>query len=109
MEEIIFELIANGGTAKSLAYEAIHASEEDDFDKAESLLEEGHDYLLKAHKAQTKLITDEMNEEPVALSLLMVHAQDHLMTALEVNDLAKILIKQNRRLASLENKIQQNH
>ena len=35
MEDIIFELIANGGNAKSLSYEAIMESEKGNYDHAE--------------------------------------------------------------------------
>ena len=41
-----------------------------------------HTKWRKPHKTQTRLIQDEINGEKVDTSLLMIHAQDHLMTAL---------------------------
>lgn len=44
------------------------------------------------------MIQDEINGESTAVSLLMVHAQDHLMNAQTVKDLAEefiYLIKEN--------------
>ena len=45
-----------------------------------------------AHHAQTELIQAEIRGEKAPLNLLMVHAQDHLMTALVVIDLAQEFI-----------------
>ena len=55
MEMIIFEIISNGGTAKGLAYEAIAQAEDGNFDKADELLKEADEYLVKAHQIQTKM------------------------------------------------------
>ncbi|MFE0441187.1 PTS lactose/cellobiose transporter subunit IIA [Aerococcus sp. NPDC058936] len=41
-EGIIFLIISYGGSAKALVYEAIEASDEGDFEKAQSLLEEAN-------------------------------------------------------------------
>lgn len=102
METIIFEIISNGGNAKGLIYEAIKCSEEGDFDQAEALLKEADDYLLKAHQVQTNLIHDEASGKHHEVSVLFVHAQDHLMSALEVRSLAEYLIRMNKRLNGLE-------
>lgn len=45
MEDIIFELIANGGNAKSLSYEAIMESEKGNYDHAEGIDMEVHNSL----------------------------------------------------------------
>ncbi|WP_328751573.1 PTS lactose/cellobiose transporter subunit IIA [Facklamia lactis] len=104
MEEIIFEIIANGGNAKSLAYEAIMESENGHFEKAEALLKEADESLKLAHNTQTQLITDEVNGKHIQVSVLFVHAQDHLMSAIEVRSLAERFIHLNQRLAKLENR-----
>ena len=52
MEDIIFELIVNGGNAKSLSYEAIMESEKGNYDYAEELLKEADEYLKIAHNLQ---------------------------------------------------------
>ena len=59
MEMIIFEIISNGGTAKGLSYEAIASAEEGNFEKADELLKEADEYLVKAHQIQTDLIQSE--------------------------------------------------
>lgn len=104
MEEIIFEIICYGGNAKSLVYEAIKSAEEKNFDKVESLLKEADEYLLKAHNMQTDIIQKEAKGENQPVSILFVHAQDHLMNAIEVRTLADHLISMHKRISNLENK-----
>lgn len=86
-------LIMHGGDAKGKAVEAIRAAKVSDFDTAHQLLCEANDALNTAHKSQTALLTQEAAGENVELSLLLVHGQDHLMTALTFIDLAKEVIE----------------
>ncbi len=87
--ETIFEMILHGGNGKSHAMEAIELAKEGKFEEAEAKLKEADEALNQAHHLQTSLITDEVNGNPSTVSLLMVHAQDHLMTAMTMKDLAK--------------------
>jgi len=102
MEDIIFSIISYGGDAKALAYEAIEASDQGDFEKAQSLLDEADASLKVAHNTQTELLTAEVNGDNKEVSLLLVHAQDHLMTAIEVRSLAERFIAINKRISRLE-------
>lgn len=78
----VFEIISHGGDARGLAYEALEAAEEFKFEEAAELLARANEELGKAHKTQTRLIQAELNGEPCEKTLLMIHAQDHLMTAM---------------------------
>ena len=93
MELIIFEIISTGGTAKELAYEALAAAENGDFEEAEKLLKEADEALNQAHKVQTDIIQAEARGENTEVSVLFVHAQDHLMTAIEARNLIEKMIK----------------
>ena len=93
MELIIFEIISTGGTAKGLAYEALAAAENGDFEEAEKLLKEADEALNQAHKVQTDIIQAEARGEHTEVSVLFVHAQDHLMTAIEARNLIEKMIK----------------
>ena len=93
MELIIFEIISTGGTAKGLAYEALKAAENGDFEEAEKLLKEADEALNQAHKVQTDIIQAEARGENTEVSVLFVHAQDHLMTAIEARNLIEKMIK----------------
>lgn len=97
MEMIIMELVVNGGSARSLAIEAIRAAREGDFEKADSLIKECDVSLAKTHEIQTGLIQREAAGEHMQVQLLMVHAQDHLMNAMTVRDLAGEMIEMMRK------------
>ncbi|MDN6625737.1 MAG: PTS lactose/cellobiose transporter subunit IIA [Pisciglobus halotolerans] len=86
--EAIMGLIINGGDAKSSSMEALQAAKEGNFDKADTKLKEADDALGKAHKSQTGMLTQEASGDPVTISLLMVHGQDHLMNAITFRDMA---------------------
>lgn len=104
MELIVFEIISNGGNAKALVYEAIGASENGKFKEARELLNEADTFLNKAHQVQTDLIQKEAAGEKNEVTVLFVHAQDHLMTSIEVRTLAENIIRMNERLWKLENR-----
>lgn len=88
MEQIIFQLILHGGNGRSSAMEAIHAAKQGNFIEARTKLQDSTDGLNEAHKFQTKLIQAELKGEKTETSLLMVHAQDHLMNAMTLKDMA---------------------
>jgi cellobiose PTS system EIIA component len=87
-EEIIFQIILYGGNGKSSSMEAIMAAKKGDFTKAHEKLTEAGDALNQAHHIQSSLIQKEVGGEKTEVSLLMVHAQDHLMNAMTMRDLA---------------------
>ena len=97
---VIMPLIIFGGEAKSSAIEAIRAAKESDFDKADERIEAASKAIVEAHHGQTELLTKAANGEEVAVSIYMVHAQDHLMTGIafvdlarEINELYKVIAK----------------
>lgn len=92
MELIIMELVVNSGNARSLAIEALRLAREGEFDQARAKLEESAKALEGAHEIQTDLIQKEAGGEHMEVQLLMVHAQDHLMNAMTVRDLAEEII-----------------
>lgn len=93
MEEKIFTLILHGGNGRSSAMEAIYAAKKGDFEEARAKIQEAKDSLNEAHHIQTALITDEIEGGKTELSLLLVHAQDHLMNAITVKDLATEMVE----------------
>lgn len=81
-------LIANGGNAKSLAFEAIHLAKKGDIEGAREKLKESDKSLLEAHNSQTNMLTKEAQGDHMHVTLLVVHSQDHLMNAITFRDLA---------------------
>lgn len=91
-ENVIMGIIMHGGNARSYAMQALQEARGSNFEAADKLLEEASNELNLAHQIQTDLIQAEVRGEPVEVSLLMVHAQDHLMNAMTVRDLAQEII-----------------
>lgn len=96
--DVIMQLIMHGGDAKGNAIEAIEAAKTGDFEMAREKMQDSEKALIEAHHAQTGLLTQEASGDPVELSLLMVHGQDHLMTSIAFKDLAKEIIEVYERL-----------
>lgn len=97
-EQNLLEIIVNSGEAKSLSLEAIQAAKEGRFEEAKLKMEEARQVQLKAHHAQTQLLVQEANGEKAEFSILLVHAQDHLMNSITFIDMAKEMIEMYRRM-----------
>ncbi len=105
METIITELVVNGGDARGKALGAVKAARENDMEKAEELMEECNEALLKAHNFQTSFIQESLAaDDNSPASLLMVHGQDHLMDAMVVRDLANEMIEMYKVIYSMNGK-----
>ncbi len=96
--EAIMGLIMYGGNAKSDAMEAIAAAKKGDFELADQKLKDADASLSQAHESQTGMLTKEAQGEHMNVTLLAVHSQDHLMTAIAFKDLATEIIDLYRRL-----------
>lgn len=92
MEEIIMNLIVHSGEVRSYSMEAIQYAKKGEIDEAKELIEKASAELSKAHNVQTTLIQKEASGEKTEVSLLMVHAQDHLMTSMTLKYLASEII-----------------
>ena len=91
-DEIVMNLVVEGGNARSLAMEAIQAAKKGDFAQADQRMKECEEALVEAHNTQTEMIQAEIRGDHIPVMLLMVHAQDHLMDAMVVKDLAAEII-----------------
>ncbi|CZW65589.1 Phosphotransferase system cellobiose-specific component IIA [Enterobacter hormaechei] len=92
LEEAVMEIIVNAGQSRSLCFEALHAARQGNLDEAKSLLREADGYARQAHKMQTKLIEQDAGEAHQPMTLIMVHAQDHLMNSLLARELSEEII-----------------
>ncbi|KLF99124.1 molecular chaperone TorD [Enterobacter asburiae] len=92
LEEAVMEIIVNAGQSRSLCFEALHAARQGNIDEAKSLLREADGYARQAHKMQTKLIEQDAGEGHQPMTLIMVHAQDHLMNSLLARELSEEII-----------------
>lgn len=80
LQEAAFEIILSSGDARTLVHEGFKSMREGNYEEAEVHLNEANDSLVKAHKAQTELLQQYASGEKIEMEIIMVHAQDHLMT-----------------------------
>ena len=92
-EMVVMDLITHSGNARSNAIQAVREARKNDFERAERLMKEANDELVLAHKTQTNLLFNETSGKRVDINLLMIHAQDHVMNAITVKDLANEMIQ----------------
>jgi len=99
-EETIFHILLHGGNARSLAMEAIQDAKKRDWQAAQQKIRQAEDEIRKAHQVQTTWIQQEAAGDRKRVTLFMVHAQDHLMNAITVKDLAVELIDLYKRIST---------
>lgn len=92
MEEIILNLIMHSGEARCYSMEAIALAKKGDFNGARELIKKADEELGYAHNSQTSLIQGEASCQKTEISLLLIHAEDHLMTTMTLKDLSLELV-----------------
>ena len=90
---VSFQLVAHVGQASAFFDEAIAAARNGRFDDAEVALKQADQAIVEAHHTQTELLRAEVEGEQIEFSLLLVHAQDHLMTTITFGRLAREIIE----------------
>jgi PTS system cellobiose-specific IIA component len=91
LEEAVMEIIVNAGQSRSLCFEALHAARQGNIDEAKPA---ARSRWLRAPGAQDADQTDRAgcgrSRQP--MTLIMVHAQDHLMNSLLARELSEEII-----------------
>ncbi|STY44136.1 N,N'-diacetylchitobiose-specific phosphotransferase enzyme IIA component [Listeria grayi] len=90
-EEAIVKLIFHGGNIRQFAYSAIEAAEKNDFPSAAAHLQKADQEFAEGHQWQTKIVSSEQRDGLNA-SFLLIHGQDHFMTAKAELEMAKRLV-----------------
>jgi PTS system cellobiose-specific IIA component len=81
LELIAFQIISNVGGARSSFIEAIQHAKTGDYEKAQEAIAEGEKFFTEGHHAHAQLIQSEANGELGPITLLLLHAEDQLMSA----------------------------
>ena len=92
LEMAAMELVGNSGESRSLSFEALYLAKEGKIGEAQEKIKEAKQKMLAAHSIQTELICKEADGEEFKLGLLMVHAQDHLMTTMTLKEVASEML-----------------
>lgn len=104
LEQTIMNIIIYAGDCKNHAYIALNMVNEGDYAGADKELELSNEALEIAHNAQTSLLHKEANGEKINMSLLFIHAQDHLMTAITEKNLLEQIMELRKVINTLTNK-----
>lgn len=105
-EEIIFTIILHAGNARAEAYDALRAAQAGEFDKAAEHLRRAEEEVGAAHRVQADMIQQEAGGSKVDVSLLVVHAQDHLMTAMSEKNLIENMVEMHKTINQLASKLE---
>ena len=92
LELTMIEIVALSGDARTKLLNAVRKAKEGDDVSARTLVGEAQGLLNDAHNAQTDLLTAEARGEVTAPTVLLVHAQDHLMTTMLLRDVIDALL-----------------
>nr|WP_207717075.1 PTS lactose/cellobiose transporter subunit IIA [Clostridium beijerinckii] len=93
LEMAIMNIIINAGDCKNHAYMALNNVNEGKYEEADKEMQLANDALAKAHDGQTMFLHKEANGEKINMSVLFVHAQDHLMTAITEKNLIEQIME----------------
>ncbi|MBE6072166.1 MAG: PTS lactose/cellobiose transporter subunit IIA [Clostridium butyricum] len=93
MEELILNLLMHSGQAKTYAIEAITSAKNNNFERANKLMRRADEELGYAHNSQSSLIQGEAADGKIEISLLLVHAEDNLMSTMLFMDIANEIIE----------------
>lgn len=105
-ETTIFEIILHAGNARAEAYDALAAAKAGDFAKAAGHMSRAEEEVGVAHRAQADVIQREAAGEKQEISLLFVHAQDHLMTAIAEKSLIGHMIDMEKTIRDLATRLE---
>lgn len=88
MQVAAFEIILNSGNARTIVHESFTDMRNGKYEEAADKLAQANEELLLAHQAQTKLLQEYANGTEIKIEIIMVHAQDHLMTSMTLREVA---------------------
>ncbi|MFV0380053.1 MAG: PTS lactose/cellobiose transporter subunit IIA [Anaerorhabdus sp.] len=80
MQMASFQMIASIGGAKGCYMEAIELSKDNKFEDAYAKIEEGRKMMAEAHHHHFEFVTEEANGVDLPFSLMLMHAEDQLLT-----------------------------
>jgi PTS system cellobiose-specific IIA component len=102
MESTVMELIINAGEARSCAMQALRAAKQGDWALVNEQLAEASAASKRAHDVQTTLIGMDEGCGKIPVNLIMVHAQDHIMTSMLAREMIEELIELHRQRQNIQ-------
>ncbi|MGF2069365.1 PTS lactose/cellobiose transporter subunit IIA [Enterococcus casseliflavus] len=106
IQEISFELILASGDARTMIHQAFEQMRISSCREAQELLDTASDSLVKAHRIQSKMLQEYASGTSFTCDILLIHAQDHLMTTMTLREVALEMLGIYQKMSSLEEAIQ---
>jgi PTS system cellobiose-specific IIA component len=94
-----FQIIVHAGNAKTEAYTALRCAREGDFEGSAEHMKKSEEEMIEGHKMQMQLLSQEAGGDEVPISMLLMHAQDTLMTSMSECNLIEEMIELYRRIS----------
>lgn len=98
IEMTCFQIISSVGMARGSFVEAIDLAIEGKYEEAEAKIKEGEEFFTQGHAAHAELIQKEAGGEKTEVVLLLVHAEDQLMSAENFKLLAEKFIALSKKV-----------
>lgn len=99
LELICFKIIAGVGAARSCFIEAMQTARQGNYADAQRLIEEGEKEFVNAHQAHAELIANEASGNKTDVTLLLLHAEDQIMSAETIKIIALEMIEMCRQFS----------
>ena len=87
-----FQIVAVAGSSRSKSLLALKEAKKGNFDKAEELLKGAQEDMNQAHAMQFEMLQQECSGNPVDITIVTVHGQDHMTMAVCTYDLVVEMI-----------------
>ena len=81
LELVSFQIIAAAGSARSSYVEALQAAKNGNFEEAEAMIKQGDADFVEAHHVHAELIQKFAGGEDPGANILLIHAEDQVMSA----------------------------
>ncbi|MDR0125134.1 MULTISPECIES: PTS lactose/cellobiose transporter subunit IIA [Bacillus] len=91
-EQISFQLILHSGNARSKIIQSLKVFRNNQTEEAFELFKQAEDDLSQAHEIHFQMIQKEAGGEKTNFSLLLMHAEDHLMSTMTMKELVGELL-----------------
>lgn len=99
LELVSFQIIAAAGSARSSYVEALQAAKQGNFEEAEALIKQGDADFVEAHHVHAELIQKFAGGEDPGANILLIHAEDQVMSAEVLKLMALEFIELYKKLA----------
>ncbi|WP_134683870.1 PTS lactose/cellobiose transporter subunit IIA [Brevibacillus migulae] len=101
MQAAAFEIIAYAGEARSDFVEAIREARHENFEHAWKLIQSGQEKYAKIHLVHASLIQREAGGEQLPFSLLLMHAEDQMLTTETIKIMAIEMLEMYKKMSTM--------